>query len=245
MFELMSDVLKQIDQNINFFHCKLLDVGCGNGNNIKGLLDKGVDAYGIDVEFKSGKYLEELIASSRIRKIGDESISRETKKFKDMNWPFGDGFFDLVISKAVVEHINDLDNFAYNSKKVSKKGSLHVHYFASKFALKEPHTGVIFGGVIKYRWYYRLHFLLKLMPKYFLENPDKAYNFVKDHTFYRTTSEIKSMFKKNGFVYQGDFGKIVLRSKLGIPIKILHYFPIIGLFFSIFRSKLLVFKNDA
>ena len=47
---------------------KILDLGCGAGGLVADMLERGYDAYGTDLAFKSGPYVEKLIAEGRLKK---------------------------------------------------------------------------------------------------------------------------------------------------------------------------------
>lgn len=79
----------------------VLDVGCAYGELVKGLINLGIDAYGID----GSEYA-----------INNADPSIHSKLFKvNLNsdpFPFNDKFFDVVGSFYSVEHIHNIDFFA-------------------------------------------------------------------------------------------------------------------------------------
>jgi len=79
----------------------VLDVGCAYGELVKGLVDLGIEAYGID----GSDYA-----------ISNSDPSIRSKLFKvNLNsdpLPFDDKFFDVVGSFYSVEHIHDIEFFA-------------------------------------------------------------------------------------------------------------------------------------
>ena len=74
---LFSDILRH---NFEFLGVTknfcILDVGCGNGDEVYGLLNLGYRAYGLDVEFKEGPYKSELEDKNIIKLI---DIGKETR----------------------------------------------------------------------------------------------------------------------------------------------------------------------
>ena len=48
---------------------RILEIGCGNGDLVWSLKQKNINITGIDVEFKDGKYTEDLKRSGDILKI--------------------------------------------------------------------------------------------------------------------------------------------------------------------------------
>lgn len=69
----------------------VLDVGCGNGKNVKYLLDNDIKAYGID-------FSEKLVEVCKRKKL-------DVKVGNALDIPFDDNSFDNVISIAVIHHL--------------------------------------------------------------------------------------------------------------------------------------------
>ena len=92
------------------FHPKtVLDVGCAYGELVKGLVDMGIEAYGVD----GSEYA-----------INNSDSSIRSKLFKvNLNsdkFPFDDKTFDVVGSFYSVEHIHDIDFFAKELQRILK-----------------------------------------------------------------------------------------------------------------------------
>ena len=149
--EMSEQYLKLLEQTFSEFGVtkasKVLDVGCGNGDVVKILCDLGFDAYGIDIEFKKGEYVEELRKDERIQLISIGDKTRETLSEGDSyNLPDFGVTFDTIVSKAVIEHVQDLNNFVKSSSNYLSSQGIMLHYYASKGSLIEPHTGVPIGA---------------------------------------------------------------------------------------------------
>ena len=69
----------------------VLDVGCGNGKNIKYLLDNDIRAFGID-------FSEKLVKVCKRKKL-DVTVGDV------LDIPFNDNSFDNIISIAVIHHL--------------------------------------------------------------------------------------------------------------------------------------------
>jgi SAM-dependent methyltransferase len=79
----------------------VLDVGCAYGELVKALVDRGIDAYGID-----GSDYAISKSDPQIRKRLYK-VNLNSDKF-----PFSDQTFDVIGSFYSVEHIHDIDFFA-------------------------------------------------------------------------------------------------------------------------------------
>lgn len=72
---------------------RVLDSGCGNGKSVELLAAPGVEAWGNDLSALRKWQWRELSARDRL-------VVADTRKL-----PFPDGFFDVVLSSGVLEHI--------------------------------------------------------------------------------------------------------------------------------------------
>lgn len=86
---------------------RVLDIGCGRGEFVIFCALQGAIATGVDYSadaIEIAKDLKELVAKGR----GDNSIAqRSTFRQADAkSLPFPDGEFDVVVSRAVVEHLH-------------------------------------------------------------------------------------------------------------------------------------------
>ena len=84
---------------------KVLDVGCGHGFLVKALLDKKIEAMGVDFSEFAGT------------EIPDNFIRVDAKHL-----PFDDNLFDVVISSDFFEHLQekDIDQVYSEMKRVGK-----------------------------------------------------------------------------------------------------------------------------
>jgi SAM-dependent methyltransferase len=106
---------------------KVLDFGCGNGDLVAKLRERGIDAHGVDITI--------LWPSERIGACQE--------LLPDYRIPFDDNEFDLVISTSVMEHVQNKMEAFIEIRRVLKFGSYAAHVFPSKFFLPlEPHIKV-------------------------------------------------------------------------------------------------------
>jgi SAM-dependent methyltransferase len=114
---------------------RVLDFGCGGGEVVGGLRDKGIDAYGADVFYSGSNFRAEmggdLFREGRMRVIGD-----------DGRLPFEENSFDLVVSDQVLEHVEDLETATREMYRVLGPDGIAYHQFPSREVLREGHIGI-------------------------------------------------------------------------------------------------------
>lgn len=112
---------------------RVLDFGCGRGATVRALRDAGYDAFGAD-QFFGGMDWEakgadrELVEGGFIRPIGADS-----------KMPFEDGWFDLIVSDQVLEHVEDLDGAVREMLRVLSPGGHMYHQFPTLEVVREAH----------------------------------------------------------------------------------------------------------
>ena len=94
---------------------KVLDLGCGRGDILENLKNKGAEVQGIEID----KF---MLSVSKKKGIPVRKLDLEKDKF-----PFKDESFDLIISDMVLEHVYNPHIFMNESKRVLKKGGFMVH----------------------------------------------------------------------------------------------------------------------
>ena len=75
---------------------KLLDIGCGRGEFLKGFIDCGLNGFAVDQSDTVLNYFPE--------------VSFEKSDIENAGIPYPDNFFDIVYSKSVIEHFTTLIN---------------------------------------------------------------------------------------------------------------------------------------
>ena len=85
--------LYQVKKDTN----RILDVGCGNGNHVVFFAEQGFNVYGIDI---SGEAIE--IANDWLARKG---LKADLRVGDIEKLPFDDGYFDVVVSHGVLDHI--------------------------------------------------------------------------------------------------------------------------------------------
>ena len=124
---------------------KILDVGCGRGDFIKGFKDLGLEVFGIDREKGNSEMLKGI--EVRLSDIENDSF------------PFSDETFDIVFSKSVIEHFWKPDNFIKECRRVLKPGGRIIvmtpdwqsqrHIFYDDFTHVHPYTQISVKDMLK------------------------------------------------------------------------------------------------
>lgn len=91
---------------------RLLDIGRGRGEFLKGFIGCGVKGYAVDQSDLVNKYCPE--AELRISDLENEGI------------PYPDNFFDVVYSKSVIEHFHYPERLVEEMYRVLKPGGLAI-----------------------------------------------------------------------------------------------------------------------
>jgi SAM-dependent methyltransferase len=88
---------------------KVLDLGCGNGDNVFFLSQRGDEVVGVDLD-----------VAEAIRKYPDlKFLTMSAEKLE-----FGNDYFDEIHSYDVLEHVGDLDQTILEVKRVLKPGGI-------------------------------------------------------------------------------------------------------------------------
>jgi 2-polyprenyl-3-methyl-5-hydroxy-6-metoxy-1,4-benzoquinol methylase len=172
---------------------RILDVGCGRGDVVFWLLDEGWDAWGVDID---ARYID--IGRDYLRGTGRDP---DRLRVADSNsYPLPSGWFDVVISDQVLEHVANLDELMSEISRVSHRGTLGMHIFPARWRPVEVHMHTPFvhwlpKGAARRR---ALKGLLSahIAAAYFSELPiaqrvEIFARFSDEETFYRPLSTIQ------------------------------------------------------
>jgi SAM-dependent methyltransferase len=141
---------------------RVLEIGCGEGGNMRPFLDMGCEVTGVDILTESIKnaeiYYHEHPARARLKLIAGDIY----EVGKELNEPF-----DLVFMRDVIEHIHDQEKFLGFAKKFLERGGKfflgfppwqnpfggHQQICRSKFLSKLPYfhllPGTLYPGLMK------------------------------------------------------------------------------------------------
>lgn len=91
---------------------KLLDIGCGRGEFLRGFIDCGVHGHGVDRSRTAERYCPK--AELRTADLENEQL------------PYPDNYFDVIYSKSVIEHFYYPEKLVQEMFRVLKPGGLAI-----------------------------------------------------------------------------------------------------------------------
>lgn len=196
---------------------RILDVGCGRADTVAWLRSQGWDAYGVDV---NAEYIER--GRSYLAGVGDDPARLQVLD-EDMSYPFADGYFDVVLSDQVIEHVSDLDSFAAEVARVSAEGSVGLHIYPARFHPIEAHLNTPFThwlpkGRLR-RSAEAACLRMGLAAPYFkdysfADRVEIFHRFSQHHTFYRPLATTVGIMQRHGLrceVRQASRDRVNLR----------------------------------
>lgn len=184
---------------------RILDWGCGRGRLVAFLLQQGMDAYGVDVDPKTVSNGRAYFAT--IEEDADQHLGLIDSSGR-INFP--DGYFDIVVSDNVLEHVSDLNGVIKEIARVTKPGGYGFHLFPARFTLFEGH---LFMPIIHWlpknvlrRAVVRIFTQLGIEPRWpELDNKTRSekaavyFDYSCAKTFYRAPGTILKCCIQNGF----------------------------------------------
>jgi len=241
------NIFLKLQNNNNFLYKnnpKVLEVGCGNGNDVRNFIEGGLNIIGIDVEFKQGPHIEKLIKEKRILPIEVNAIRKDVGNTNTKYiWPIEDESMDFIISSSVIEHVANMKDFAKESQRTLRDGGYIVHYYPSRFSLIEAHVGIPFGGVLRNRSYIRLMHTLGLCKRKFRARKfTDILEYLENFTFYRQDKELIDIFCKSGFTFVSIDSKSIIEVK-ALRLRFFSKLPFFNYLFKLLRSKVLIMQK--
>ncbi len=122
----------------------ILDFGCGAGETVRELRDRGYQAFGCDLKLRCDLEQED-------DKNADSTLNRNlvrTIKTRPYRLPFDDSCFDLINSDQVLEHVQNYSEAISEMNRVLKPDGCCLHIFPSRYMPIESHVSVPFSSII-------------------------------------------------------------------------------------------------
>ena len=129
---------------------RVLDFGCGAGELVAEARRYGLEVFGADTFYEG--------ANSR-QKASDAGLLGTV--IMEMNGdliPFPDGYFRLIVTNQVFEHVENLDVTLRELNRVLAPGGTMLALFPTREVWIEPHCGILLahwfpkGSKRQYRW---------------------------------------------------------------------------------------------
>jgi SAM-dependent methyltransferase len=128
----------EVREYISSKESRVLELGCGRGIAVIQLHREGYSAKGYEVEGGYPKSSKNLC-----QEVGIDWDSLFDIGGADSRLPYENNSFDLVWTDQVLEHVEDLNFFLSEVKRVLRPGGIFWARFPSKFNLIEPHSGIL------------------------------------------------------------------------------------------------------
>jgi SAM-dependent methyltransferase len=111
----------------------VLDFGCGRGEAVGWLRKRGWRAFGVEVDSRF------VSAGALVSAMANDTHPVLVTASPDGRVPFPDGFFDVILSLQVLEHVSDLRAVVREMDRLLKPGGVMVHTLLARYKLFEPH----------------------------------------------------------------------------------------------------------
>jgi SAM-dependent methyltransferase len=181
---------------------KILDWGCGKGRAVLYFLEQGYDAYGVDIDLKTLKngfsLFNEMGYDAQKRLVQPAGLDK-----------FEDGCFHVIYSEQVFEHVEKIEEVIQVQNRLMKNNGLGCHIFPAAKNIRECHVNMPFVHWLPKHPLRKLWISLMIL---FSKKPDKDwpeikdstffqevnvyYNYLNKKTFYRSISELVSLFEE-------------------------------------------------
>lgn len=181
---------------------RVLDWGCGRGDLVLWMRQRGWDAVGIDID---PRYVENGRKSFSALGVDPTALAHASELRS-----IASNQFDIVVSYMVLEHVTDLAATARDMRKALRPGGVGLHLYPGRWRPVEAHVGVPFAHVFQGRtrrrilelfvrrgWDRRSHWGLAEATN--SEIVEKFSTYLDESTRYRSRREILRTFRDAGF----------------------------------------------
>ncbi len=183
---------------------KILDWGCGRGLEVLWLNLNGYNVIGIDIDkepIQNGLSLAEELG---LKKDSLQTLLDNNKT------PYSDGYFDIVYSNQVFEHIKNIGTVADEMYRITKRGGEGYHVLPAFLYPNEGHLHMPFVHWFpknRIRYLVILFYVLIKREPYWAELNDIGlldrgkvyYDYSVNKTFYRKPGTLTKLFSDEGF----------------------------------------------
>jgi SAM-dependent methyltransferase len=186
---------------------RVLDFGCGSGEVLRLLRQQGVECFGTDV-FYEGTTTHDIPA---VHRLLETQVIRRIPEGGRL--PFQDGWFDLIISDQVFEHVEDTETTVRELDRILKDEGTMLHHFPSKDVLREGHIHIPLAhrlppNLLRFGYTLLLRTLGFGNHKSGRTRRDWTrwkLDWIDRYCFYRTRTEIEAIFATNHVITHREF----------------------------------------
>jgi len=184
-------------------HINILDWGCGRGASVGKLLDRGFNAYGVEID-------REVLLKGYPLLLEYGYDPGEVIMPAEETGRFPDGFFHIIFSEEVFEHVEDINEVAREMSRLTRTGGLGIHLFPGSRQVIEPHLFMPFVHWLPKSSMRQImiaaFLLLRIGPKWpgvdelGTWKAAEAYrSYLDEHTHYKDIMPILEEFRAAGF----------------------------------------------
>jgi len=202
----------------------ILDFGCGAGDLVQKMRDAGYQAYGCDISFTPGKYVDRLSQQGSLRIVPTD----------DYRLPFEDDTFDLVSSDQVLEHVQDHDEALREILRVLKPGGVSLNVYPPRLTPIEPHVFVPLASWFRPLWWLRVWAWLGIKNQYQVNKTGGEValanaEYLSQKTNYAHDRDLRKLAHSKGFtVLSGE--KEMLRYHSSLTRKVMRVNTVLPIF---------------
>lgn len=174
-------------------HTKILDLGCGAGLMVQAGRDKGLQFFGCGFNLRDD-------FNEANRALIEQGVLREISE-QPYHIPFEDGYFDVVLSDQVFEHVMDYPTTLREIQRVLKPGGAFLHVFPARYRPIEPHILVPLASMLRARWWLRSWALFGIRNQFQKtmsaeEATEANWTFLTNHTNYLPKPTLQQQFSR-------------------------------------------------
>jgi len=178
-FQHARETLSSCNVNLRA-NSRILDFGCGAGAFVKEGRAAGYEVYGCDFSA-----------------VGDNLSAVESP----YRLPYPDGFFDVIVSITVMEHVMDYDEVLAELRRVLKPNGAFLHSFPARWTPIELHTFVPLATVLRAQWWLKVWATIGVRNSFQTGSAPaevalKNYIYLRDHTNYPKTGALMRCFRR-------------------------------------------------
>jgi SAM-dependent methyltransferase len=194
----------RMERGLEPHQVNVLDWGCGRGRDALWLLERGYNAYGVDIDREP---IENALSLYGLKGHQEDRLCLIDLSAKSN---FADGFFHFTFSNQSFEHASNLEQIAAELWRVTAVDGAGLHIYPPDRGVREGHLYMPFVHWLpknRSRWYLiNLCVALGIEPhweelngKSVRQKTDRYYEYILNNTFYRTYPYVQKLFEGQGF----------------------------------------------